>query len=143
VSLELDWRHVVERLVNSSIVEPVDVVERRPIDVLDVAPWSLAVNESDLVEVVKGFDKGAFETVTLEPTEARSRLPHLVARCGESVNIERHGQPSLTSRLGDRAVGTSTTSQECDSPNLCWRAAHVGHPGKCHVLRVDVLSARL
>ena len=53
MNLELDRRHAVERLVNSLIVEPVDVVERRPFDMLDVAPGSLAVNEFVLVEAVE------------------------------------------------------------------------------------------
>ena len=38
---------------NSSVVEPVEVVERRPFDVLDVAPGSLAVNEFVFVETVE------------------------------------------------------------------------------------------
>jgi hypothetical protein len=55
VSIELDRSHVVEGLVDSAVVEPVEVVERRPSDVLDVAPGSLAVNELGLVETVVLF----------------------------------------------------------------------------------------
>ncbi len=43
MSFEFDWRHVVERLVNSSVVEPVDVVECGPFDVFDIAPGTLAM----------------------------------------------------------------------------------------------------
>ena len=35
------------------MIEPVDVVERRPFDVFDVAPWSFAVNQLGLVEGVE------------------------------------------------------------------------------------------
>jgi hypothetical protein len=48
VSLELDRWHVVERLVDSSIVEPADVVECRPFDVIGIAPQSLAMDEFGL-----------------------------------------------------------------------------------------------
>lgn len=39
--LELRGRDVVERLVNAPAIEPVDVGEPRPLDVLDGAPGSL------------------------------------------------------------------------------------------------------
>ena len=58
MSLELDGRHVVERLVNSSVVEPADVVERRPFDALDVAPGSLAVDQLGLVEAIEALAEG-------------------------------------------------------------------------------------
>jgi hypothetical protein len=58
VSLELDRWHVVERLVDPPVVEPVDVVERRPFDVLDVAPGSLAMNQFGLVETVEALGEG-------------------------------------------------------------------------------------
>jgi hypothetical protein len=51
--LELNRRHVVERLVYSSVVEPVEVVERGPFDVLDVAPRPLAMDQLGLVETVE------------------------------------------------------------------------------------------
>jgi len=50
MSIELDRWHVVERFVYPSVVEPVDVVERRPFDVFDVAPRSSAVNQFGLVK---------------------------------------------------------------------------------------------
>jgi hypothetical protein len=65
VSLELDRWHVVEGLVNSSVVEPVDVVERRPFDVFDVAPRSLAVDQLGLVETVERFGQSIVIGVTL------------------------------------------------------------------------------
>ena len=58
VSLELDRRHVVERLVDASVVEPVDVVKRRPLDVLDVAPGFLAVDQFALVVAVERLGHG-------------------------------------------------------------------------------------
>jgi len=50
VSFGLDRRHVVERLVDSLAIEPVDVVQCRPFDVLDAAPGSLAIDQFGLVE---------------------------------------------------------------------------------------------
>ena len=55
---ELGWRHVVQCLVNSPVIEPVDVGERRPFDVLDVAPGSATMNQLGLVETVEGFGEG-------------------------------------------------------------------------------------
>ena len=53
MSLELHRRYVVERLVNSSVVEPVGVVECCPFDVLDVAPGQLAMDQLGLEEPVE------------------------------------------------------------------------------------------
>ena len=39
--------------MNSTVVEPIDVLECLPLDVLDVAPWSLAVDEFGLVETIE------------------------------------------------------------------------------------------
>ncbi len=44
---------MTQRLVDVSAVEPVDVGERRPLDVLDVAPRSLAVDQFGLELPVK------------------------------------------------------------------------------------------
>lgn len=63
MSFELDGRHVVERHVDSSVVEPTDVVERRSLDVLHVTPRSLAVDQLGLVEAVKRFDERTIEAV--------------------------------------------------------------------------------
>jgi hypothetical protein len=52
VSLELDWRHVAERLVESPVVEPVEEGEGGPPDVLDVAPGTLEVDQLALVKKV-------------------------------------------------------------------------------------------
>ena len=52
VGLKLDRWNVVERLVDSPIVEPVDVVEGLPFDVFDASPRTLAVNQLVLVETV-------------------------------------------------------------------------------------------
>ena len=67
MSLELGWRHVVERLVDPAFVEPVDVGERRPLDVLDVAPGSLAVNQLGLVEAVEALGERVVVGVSLGP----------------------------------------------------------------------------
>lgn len=58
MSFELNRRHGVERLVNSAVVEPVDVVERGPFDVFDVAPGTLAVKKLGLIETVERFSEG-------------------------------------------------------------------------------------
>ena len=58
MSLELDRWHVVERLVASSTIEPVDVVECGPFDVLDVASGTFAMDQLGLVETVEGFIEG-------------------------------------------------------------------------------------
>ena len=44
---------VVQRFVDSLVVEPADVVEGRPLDVFDVALETLAVNQFALVETVE------------------------------------------------------------------------------------------
>ena len=41
--------------MDSSVVEPVDIVERRPFDMLHVAPGSLAVDQLGLVDAVERF----------------------------------------------------------------------------------------
>lgn len=64
MSFELDGRHVVERLVDSAVVEPADVVERRPFDVLDVAPGPLAVDQLSLIETVERFGERVIVAVT-------------------------------------------------------------------------------
>lgn len=48
----MDQWHVGERLVDSAVVEPVEVVARGPFDVLEVVPESLAVDQFGLVESV-------------------------------------------------------------------------------------------
>ena len=53
VSLELDRRHVAKRLVDAPVIEPVDVVERRPFDVFDVAPGTFPINQLALEEGVE------------------------------------------------------------------------------------------
>jgi len=45
VIFEFNGRHVVKRLVDSPVVEPVDVVKCRPFDMFDVAPGTLAMNQ--------------------------------------------------------------------------------------------------
>ena len=39
--------------MDSAVVEPVDVLERLPFDVLDVAPGALAIDEFGLVETIE------------------------------------------------------------------------------------------
>jgi hypothetical protein len=51
--------------VDSSVVEPVEVVERRPLDVLDVAPRPLAMDQLGLVETVERLGKSLVVTVAL------------------------------------------------------------------------------
>ncbi len=65
MSLELDRRHVIECLVDSPVVEPVDVVERRLFPVFDVAPRSLSMDELGLVETVEGFGQCTVMGITL------------------------------------------------------------------------------
>ena len=50
--------------MDSSVVEPVDVVERRPFDVFDVAPGSLAVDQLSLVETVEALGEGIVIVLT-------------------------------------------------------------------------------
>ena len=65
MSLELERRHVVERLVDAPVVEPADVVECCPFDVLDVAPRSLAVDQLALVEAVEALGERVVVAVAL------------------------------------------------------------------------------
>lgn len=65
MSLELDGRHVVECLVNAPTFEPVDVVECRPLNVLDVAPRSLSVERLGLEETVERFGESMVMGITL------------------------------------------------------------------------------
>ena len=51
--------------MNPSVVEPVEVVERGPFDVLDVAPRSLAMDELGLVEAVERLGERIIVTVAL------------------------------------------------------------------------------
>ena len=48
-----------------SVVEPVDVVERGPFDVLDVAPGSLSADQLGLVETVERLGERVVVTVAL------------------------------------------------------------------------------
>ena len=52
--------------MNSTVVEPVDVLECLPFDVLDVAPRSLAVDEFSLVETVEALGQRIIVTVALD-----------------------------------------------------------------------------
>jgi hypothetical protein len=45
VNFEFNLRQVVERLVNSLVVEPVRLVEGRQFDVFDVGPGPLAMSQ--------------------------------------------------------------------------------------------------
>jgi len=67
VSFELDRRHVVERLVDPPVVEPVDVFQCLPFDVLDVAPGPLAVDEFGLEEAVEALGQRIIVAVALGP----------------------------------------------------------------------------
>jgi hypothetical protein len=42
--------------VDSSVVEPIDVLQRFPLDVLDVSPGSLGMDQFGLVETVEALD---------------------------------------------------------------------------------------
>ncbi len=66
VGLKLDRWNVVERLVDSPIVEPVEVVEGLPFDVFDASPRTLAVNQLVLVETVERFGQGVVVRIAFE-----------------------------------------------------------------------------
>ena len=51
--------------MDASIVEPIDVVERRPFDVLDVAPGTLAMDQLALGEAVEGLGERIIVAVAL------------------------------------------------------------------------------
>ena len=53
VGFEFHGGQVVQRFVDSLVVEPVDVVEGCPFDVFDVTPGTLAMNQFSLVETVE------------------------------------------------------------------------------------------
>ena len=67
MSFELRRRDPVERFVNSTVVEPIDVLECLPFDVLNVAPWSLAMDEFGLVETIEALGQRIIVTVALGP----------------------------------------------------------------------------
>lgn len=56
---------MAECLVNSTIIEPVDVGEGLPFDVLNVAPGTLAVDEFVLIETVEGLGERIVVAVAL------------------------------------------------------------------------------
>lgn len=56
--LELCWRDVAEGAVEPLGVEPVDPSEGGEFDGVDVAPWSLSVDQFVLVKTVHGLGEG-------------------------------------------------------------------------------------
>ncbi len=64
MSFELRRRDPVERFVNSTVVEPIDVLECLPFDVLNVAPWPLAMDEFGLVETIEALGQRIIVTLT-------------------------------------------------------------------------------
>ena len=83
VSLELNRRHAVERLVDAPVVEPVDVVERGPLDVLHVASGTLPMDQLALVETVERLGHGIVvgNRREIQPRQRRRSRP--VARSNE------------------------------------------------------------
>jgi hypothetical protein len=61
VSFELDRRDIVEGVVYGAVVEPVDVFERLPFDVLDAASGALTVDQFGLVETVETLSQRVIE----------------------------------------------------------------------------------
>jgi hypothetical protein len=53
--------------VNSTVVEPIDVLECLPFDVFNVAPRSLTMDEFGLVETVEALGQRIIVTVALGP----------------------------------------------------------------------------
>ena len=91
MSLEGGRRHVVERFVDSPVVEPVHVVQCRPFDVLDVAPGSFAVNQFVLVETVERFGERVDAPICQELIK---KLP--------SAQTWLENQPSLDHRVREQ-----------------------------------------
>ena len=58
VLFQLCRRDLADLVVDAAVVEPVDVGEGGPFDVLDVPPWALAVDEFGLVEPVEALGEG-------------------------------------------------------------------------------------
>ena len=58
VGLELCRRDLADLVVDAAVVEPVDVGERGPLDVLDALPGAFVVDELGLVEPVEGSRPG-------------------------------------------------------------------------------------
>ena len=52
------WGEVVEVVVGSLVVEPVDPAEGLDLDVVDVAPWSAPVDQLGLVGADRGLGQG-------------------------------------------------------------------------------------
>jgi hypothetical protein len=48
--LELGWRDVADRLEQASVVEPVDPLQRRELDVIDPLPGATPADQLGLVE---------------------------------------------------------------------------------------------
>jgi hypothetical protein len=53
--------------VNSSVVEPVDVVEGCPFDMFDVVPGALAMNQFALVETIEVLREGIDASIVVKP----------------------------------------------------------------------------
>ncbi len=51
--------------VEASVVEPVDVGERRELDVVETSPWAFRVDQLPLVEPVERLDEGIVVAVAL------------------------------------------------------------------------------
>jgi len=53
--------------VDSPVVEPVDVVERRPFDVFDIAPGALTMDELGLVETIETLSECIDAPIAVKP----------------------------------------------------------------------------
>ena len=70
VFLVFGGRDHLEGAMEAAAVEPVDVLERRDLEVLDAVPRAPGVNEFGLVQADRGFGEGVTYESPLEPTDA-------------------------------------------------------------------------
>ncbi len=84
---EFDRRRVVERLVNSPIVKPVDVGECRPLDVFNVAPRALAMNKAASVLRRLARPDLAVELTTHQLSLTRLNYYSLVVRSSAYIDL--------------------------------------------------------
>ena len=92
--------------MDSSVVEPVDVVERLPFDVLDVAPRTLSVDQLSLVETVEALGQRIIVTITLRAN-----------RCDDLGFAETLGVTNaevLNATINDESVRESTSVARVD-----------------------------
>jgi hypothetical protein len=95
---ELRRRHVADRLQDPAVVEPVDPLERRELDFLDVAPRAIRADQLGLVEAVDRL--GERVVVRVADAADRSLDPRIIEALGVANAEVLHDQQREESVTG-------------------------------------------